>query len=188
MEKCPGTPMFYTTHSDTAELITKGGTTFPIQQHGRLYYLCKSSVTEKRSESLEMWHKILGQCDIDDVTKLEHVVKGMKINDLSKFDCETCTLAKQLNTRNREPDARGTYPFELVHTDLAGPIDRVAKDGFRYAMIFTDDYSGCLFTYFLKEKSDAVKATENFLSDIAPYGKVKTLNFYEDVFPAGDIK
>ena len=175
-------------HSDTAELITKGGTTFPIQQHGRLYYQCKSSGTEKRSESLEMWHKILGHCNIDDVTKLEHVVKGMKIIDLSKFDCETCTLAKQLNTRNREPDARGTYPFELVHTDLAGPIDPVAKDGFRYAMIFTDDYSGCLFTYFLKEKSDAVKATEKFLSDIAPYGKVKTLNFYEDIFPAGDIK
>ena len=41
-------------HSDTAELITKDGTTFPIQQHGRLYYLCKSSITEKRSESLEM--------------------------------------------------------------------------------------------------------------------------------------
>ena len=40
----------------------------------------------------------------------------------------------------------------------------------------------------MKEKSDAGKATENFLSDIAPYGKVKTLNFYEDVFPAGDIK
>ena len=175
-------------HSDTAELITKGGTTFPIQQHGRLYYLCKSSGTEKRSESLEMWDKILGHCNIDDVTKLEHVVKGMKINDLSKFDCETCTLAKQLNTRNREPDARGTYPFELVHTDLAGLIDPVAKDGFRYAMVFTDDYSGCLFTYFLKEKPDTIKATEKFLSDTAPYGKVKTLNFYEDVCPAGDIK
>ena len=35
-------------HSDTAELITKDGTTFPSQQHGRLYYLCKSSITEER--------------------------------------------------------------------------------------------------------------------------------------------
>ena len=55
-------------------------------------------------------------------------------------------------------------------------------------MVFTDDYSRCLFTYFLKKKSDAFKATEEFLSDIAHYGKVKTLNFYEDVFPAGDVK
>ena len=55
-------------------------------------------------------------------------------------------------------------------------------------MVFTDDYSGSSYTYFLKEKSDAVKATEKFLSDIAPYGKVKSLNFYEDVFPARDMK
>ena len=70
-----------------------------------------------------MWHKMLGHCNVDDITKLEHVVQIMKIDDLSKFDCETCTLAKQLNTQNRQPDARGTYPFELVHTNLAGPID-----------------------------------------------------------------
>ena len=39
----------------------------------------------------------------------------------------------------------------------------------------------------MKEKSDAFKATEQFLSDIA-HCKVKTLNFHEDVFPAGDVK
>ena len=151
-------------------------------------YIYKNSVTQKRDESLEMWHRLLGHCNVNDVTKLEHVTQGMKINSHENFDCETCTLAKQLNTRNRQADTRATKPFELVHTDLAGPIDPAAKDGFRYTMIFADDYSGCLFTYFLKEKSDAAKATEKFLADIAPYGKVKTLNFFEDVFPKGDIK
>ena len=80
----------------------------------------------------------------------------MHIRDQVTFDCELCTLAKQSNQRNHEAD---TKPFELVHTDLAGPIDPIAKDGFRYMIISTDDYSGCLFTYFLKEKSDAPKAT-----------------------------
>ena len=135
-----------------------------------------------------MWHIILGHCNVDDVTKLEHVVKGMHINNHETFDCETCTMAKQQNTRNHQTDTRATKPFELVHTDLAGPIDPVAMDGFRYAMIFTDDYSGCLFTYYLKEKSDAPKALEKFLADIVPYGKVKTLNFFEDVFPSGEVK
>ena len=41
---------------------------------------------------------------------------------------------------------------------------------------------------FLKEKSDAPKATEKFLADINPYEKVKTFNFNADVFPAGDIE
>lgn len=63
----------------------------------------------------------------------------------------------------------------MIHTDLAGPIDPVAKDGFRYAIIFVNDYSGCTFTYYLKEKSDAPKAAKKFLANVNPYGKVKTL-------------
>ena len=175
-------------YQNRAELIASDGTTFEIEQQGRLYYLYKSSVNQQRKESLETWHKILGHCNIEDVKKLEHVVNGMHIRDQGTFDCEICTLAKQSNQRNHEADTRATKPFELVHTDLAGPIEPMAKDGFRYVIIFTDDYSGCLFTYFLKEKSDAPKATRKFLADVAPYGKVKTLNFYEDVLPSGEIK
>ena len=175
-------------NNDCAELISTNGTKFPIEQHGRLYYLCKTSVSDTRTESLETWHKLLGHCNLSDVRKLEGVVKGMNISDKSNFDCETCILSKQTNTRNREPDIRATKPFELVHTDLAGPIDPVAKDGFRYAMIFVDDYSSCSFTYFLKHKSDALKATEKFLADTKPYGRVKTFNFHCDISPTGDTK
>ena len=181
-----GASLKFNEHS--AELLTSDGTKFEIEQHGRLYYLYKNSVTEKRSETLKTWHQILGHCNVNDISKQENVVQGMKINNRERFDCEVCTMSKQPNERNREADVRAKQPFELVHTDLSGPIDPVAKDGFKYAMIFTDDFSSCNFTYFLKEKSDAPKATEKFLADIAPYGKVKTLSFFDDVFPSGEIK
>lgn len=119
---------------------------------------------------------------------MEKVVQDMKISDDSKFDCETCVMAKQPNTRIRNPDVRATEPFELVQTDLSGPIDPIAKDGFKYAIVFTDDYSGCIFTYFIREKSDATRATEKFLADISLYGKVRTLSFHDDLFPNGEIK
>jgi len=171
------------------ELIAPNGTVFPIFQEKRLYYLCKSAVNTKRSESLDMWHRILGHCNTSDISKMESVVQGMKIvGDQSKFDCEVCVMAKQPNVRNRNPDVRTTEPFELVHSDLSGPIDPIAKDGFKYTIVFTDDYSGNIFTYFLKEKSDATRATEKFLADIAPYGKIKTLSFHEEIFPSGDVK
>ena len=108
-------------------------------------------------------------------------MQGMKITNKDKFDCQTCILAKQANTGNREADTQALEPFELAHTDLAAPIEPVNKDGFRYVVIFTDDYSGCLFTYFLKDKPDAVKVTKKFLANIAPYGKVKTLNFFNPI-------
>ena len=45
-----------------------------------------------------------------------------------------------------------------------------------------------MFTYFLKDKSDAVNATKRFSAHIAPYGKIKSLNFDNDVFPSGKVK
>ena len=173
---------------DSAELVTQNGTVFPVYQQDRLYYLYKSAIRGKRAETLKTWHQILGHCNPNDISRMENHVQDMKISDSEKFDCEVCTLAKQPNTRNREPDVRATQPFELVHTDLSGPIEPVAKDGFRYTIVFTDDFSGCMFTYSLKQKADACQATEKFLADIAPYGKVKTLSFDDDIYPVGDVK
>lgn len=52
----------------------------------------------------------------------------------------------------------------------SGPIDPEAKDGFKYGLEFTDDYSGSMFVYILKAKSDTVKATLlKFIADTAPY-------------------
>ena len=73
-------------------------------------------------------------------------------------------------------------------TDLADPIDSVAKDGFKYVINFTNDFSGSLFTYFRKENSEAVNGTKRFLANIGPYSKIKTLSFYEDVFHSGKVK
>lgn len=78
-------------------------------------------------------------------------------------------------SRNRNPDARATAPLELVHTDLAGPIDPASREGFRYSIAFTGDYSGTVFVYFLKSKSDTVATTQEFLADTAPYGEVKCI-------------
>ena len=177
-----------TFNGDSAELVNKDGVCFPVKQHGQLYYLCKASSVSVCSYDISKWHQILGHCNQQDVLKVENVVSGMRITNKDKFDCNICTLAKQTNTRNRQPDSRATEPFELVHTDLAGPITPTSKGGFRYCIVFTDDFTGTLFTYFLKQKSDSVKAVQKFLADISPLGKVKTLSFSADLFPHGDVK
>ena len=76
---------------------------------------------------------------------------------------------------NRKPDARALKPLDLVHSDLAGPISPVAKDGFEYAICFLDDYSGMVFHYFMKHKSDTTLATAKFIADVAHIGKIKRL-------------
>ena len=42
-------------------------------------------------------------------------------------------------------------------------------------MSFIDDYSNYVFIYFLKLKSDASKALENFFADSVPYGHIKCI-------------
>ena len=122
-----------------------------------------------------MWHNILGHCNTADVAKLESIVDGMKISSKEKFDCETCVMSKQTLTKSGVMRKKVETVLELVHTDLAGPVEPMAKEGFRFAISFTDDYSGIIFVYFLKHKSDAVKALELFLADSAPYGQVKRI-------------
>ena len=97
--------------------------------------------------------------------KLKDVVEGMKGSDSScskPQDCDVCIEGKMIESRNRNPDARAAKPLELVHTDLAEPIDLSSREGFRYSIAFTGDYSGAIFVYFLKNKSDTVAATGKF--------------------------
>ena len=99
----------------------------------------------------------------------------MKITDDDVLECHICTQGKMTQNRSTVPDRKATAPLELVHSDLAGPINPVAKDGFKYSLYFVDDYSGVIFVYFLKQKSDTLEATEQFLADTAPIGKVKCI-------------
>ena len=167
---------------DSAELVYKDGTKFNIDKHGRLYYL--STFNKNDSDSVNYtcdqkgWHEILGHCNYEDILKLKDVVEGLKISNSSSSkpqDCNVCIEGKMTQSRNRNPDSRASAPLELIYTDLAGPIDPVSREGFRYSIAFTDDYSGAIFVYFLKSKSDTVAATQKFLADTAPYGEVKCI-------------
>ena len=129
-----------------------------------------------KTNPLRDWHEILGHCNyFKDVLALEGVVDGMKVVDKREFDCDVCVMGKMTQFRNREPDRCASKILQLIHYDFAGPIQPAAKDGFRYAISFTDDFSGIIMIYFIRQKSDTVSATEKFLADSAPYGKVKCL-------------
>ena len=126
--------------------------------------------------SLQTWHEMLGHCNKNDTLKLQNVVEGMSVRNKSGISgCEVCTLGKMTNVRSREPDAKAEIPLALVHADLAGPVTPESDKGFKYALALTDDYSGAIFTYLLKNKSDTLAATEKFLADFSPFGQVKCI-------------
>ena len=163
--------------STGAHKTTQDGNNFDIVKHGQLYYLPvvnHDSAKVTRERTIQQLHKIMGHCNQKDLIQLEEVVNGLEImNPNEDFFCDICCKGKQPHLPiSKDPNSRATKPLELVHSDLSGPVTPTAKDGFAYCMNFVDDYSGMVFYYFLKKKSDATRALEKFLADV---GTVKTL-------------
>ncbi|RUS73520.1 hypothetical protein EGW08_018705 [Elysia chlorotica] len=162
------------TFNQHSTILNAGDVDFKIKKKEKMYFL--NSVRKISAKTLKEWHNILGHCNVQDILKLSKVVDGLNISDPDrsiKFDCEVCTLGKMPQNINRTPDAKAESKFDLVHIDLAGPIDPVSKDGYRYALVCVDDFSGLTNIYFLKNKSDSPDAFRKYLADITPYGTVK---------------
>ena len=117
-------------------------TTFDIQERGKLYYV-NSVVNSRQSRRfLNDWHIVLGHCNMRDITKLDGHVDGFKITDEDVGDCETCDTCiqvKMFQQRSRKPDKRAENGLDLVHCDLAGPIEPMTKEGYIYVLLFVDD-------------------------------------------------
>ena len=155
-----------------------------IEKHGKLYYLRTCDLDNGQTDDsvnyasdLKGWHEILRHCNYNDVMNVERVVDGIEINGKSQkpVGCDVCIQGKMTNDRIKKPRVKSKIPLELVHIDLAGPITPASTEGFKYALSFTDDYSGACFVYFLKNKSDTLVAAEKFLAGSAPFGKVKCI-------------
>ena len=162
---------------DNCQLIYPNGAVFNITQRGHLYYLKNIIFARNANYNLYTWHKILGHCNESDIKKLPNLVKGMKIKPTPDYalNRDICVSGKMSNDRNKTLDCKATKILALVHNDLGGPIQPLAKDGYKYVINFIDDYSGLTMLYLLKHKSDTLLATKKYLADIAPYDHVKCL-------------
>lgn len=72
------------------------------------------------------------------------MVQGMDCVKDGESDsvCEGCIMGKQ--HRGKYPSGvakRATEPFELVHSDVCGPMSVNSIDGSRYFVTFIDDYT-----------------------------------------------
>ena len=58
--------------------------------------------------------------------------------------------------------SRVSSPFHLVHYDIWGPINTPSLLGFRYFIIFVDDYSRVTYLYLLKERFELYSIFKSF--------------------------
>ena len=118
--------------------------------------------------SLHTWHRRMGH--MSHAALKAHgpsAVKGMDLGS-STMDiptvCHGCELGK--STRKPFPGSVKTTSriLEVVHSDLAGPMQTKSIQGSSYIATFVDDHSRHTVVYFLKSKNQFAAALQKFLS------------------------
>lgn len=75
--------------------------------------------------------------------------------------CEVCQLGKQTKLPFSKSTSFTTRPFQLIHSDLwTSSVPSIT--GFKYYILFLDDYSHFLWVYPLKRKSDVFNEFKTF--------------------------
>lgn len=128
-------------------------------------YKLKSNISEcmnavNKSDDLVLWHRRLGHMNYDNMKKMrDGAVNGVKFRDgkIGMQNCDICAEAKQNRLPFGHSNSTTKEILELVHSDLAGPMETKTIGGARYMLTFIDDYSRKIFVYFLKEKSAVLR-------------------------------
>lgn len=111
-----------------------------------------SRIPSTASLPLMLWHQRFAHLSFD---TLKIILPPSSYNSTSTPEglCDICVKAKHQRKIARVPVERTTQPFQLVHSDLCGPILPESVSGFRYFIVYIDDFSRMAWVYFLRTKS-----------------------------------
>lgn len=102
--------------------------------------------------------------NVKQMRQLTEQSEGLDLPLNKKYNyCEACVKGK-MHQRPYPPlkEIKSKQKLELVYTDVCGPMQTQSHGRNRYFITFTDDYSRCCKTYFLKKKSEAFTNLKQF--------------------------
>lgn len=107
--------------------------------------------------SSTLWHRRLEHITIERVKNLSKtgILPELEYDNIDTYI--ECIKGKMVNSHKNDA-TRSNGLLELVYTDICGPFPTLSYDGYKYFIIFIDDYSRYCFLYFLSEKSSALVA------------------------------
>ncbi|KAK2575254.1 hypothetical protein KPH14_001337, partial [Odynerus spinipes] len=115
-------------------------------------------------QSHELWHKRLGHLNDRSMDLLQKgLATGIKFNNSDRKSCISCVMGKQTRLPfSHTGRQRACELLELLYADVCGPINDASWSGAKYIFVLVDDFSSMTFGYFMKNKSEVVKAFIEF--------------------------
>ena len=78
------------------------------------------------------------------------------------FDYTSYHFGKQTKLPFNNSESFSFAPFDLIHSDIWGPVPVSTEGGSRYFVIFVDDFSQYTWTYLLHQRSELVSIYQTF--------------------------
>jgi Reverse transcriptase (RNA-dependent DNA polymerase)/Integrase core domain/gag-polypeptide of LTR copia-type/GAG-pre-integrase domain len=140
-------------------------------QEGNLFWIDASNATlhaiSNAPTSLHLWHARMGHMSHQALKRYKDSVKGIALDpSLTETDapCPGCELGKQTRSPFSDSSKRSDRRLQIVHSDLAGPMQTRSIQGSLYIATFIDDYSKHGVVYYLKSKDQCAAAFKKFLA------------------------
>ncbi|KAM2558058.1 hypothetical protein TB2_015106 [Malus domestica] len=104
--------------------------------------------------SSHVWHQRLGHPTFKTFRSLlsKFILPGS--NNVQQFFCSNCVLGKCAKLPFQESLCTTSRSLELVHADVWGPALVCSISGYRFYVIFVDDFTKYTWLYPLKHKSE----------------------------------
>jgi len=113
---------------------------------------------EGAAKEAARWHFRLEHLGAEAVRRLSLEDNDIpSIRKVPRCVCAGCVYGKMARKPFPSvlPSSKATQPLEIVHSDIAGPIDPKSLGGALYLLMFTDDFTRYKVGYLLKRKSEA---------------------------------
>lgn len=146
-------------HKDKCELQSDSFTTHALYEsnayilHSHFY-----AYTAKLNDSIEIIHQRLSHISEQNIYETAKHTTGLNISKIQNQhlnQCEPCSMGKQHEIVSYKNMIGAEKPFELIHTDIAGPFINGLKSE-KYYISFTDDKTRLVWIYCMKFKSEAI--------------------------------
>ena len=132
------------------------------------HILINSTKKRKRenSNSKYLWHLRLGHIGEKRINKLGK----MGLFDFSDHEsiptCQSCILGKMTKSPFVGQSERAADLLGIIHSDVCGPFNEMARGNFHYFITFTDDLSRYGFVYLMKHKSESFEKFKEFKAEV----------------------
>jgi hypothetical protein len=136
----------------------------------------------KSATSLHTWHQCMGHISHAALKSYgPSALTGMDLDSSTTAPTVCCGCEEGKSSRKPfsvSPSKRTTAILEIVHSDLAGPMQTISIQGSFYAATFIDDHSKHAVVYFIQLKDQFTVALNTFLSwaEMQTTLKVKVLH------------